>query len=310
MNLKQLSHFVALTEHRNFVKAAEACQITQPAFSRSIRSLEESLGFSLIDRYSGRNLQPTVEGERVLELARTVLENVARMASDTRDSDDLEPGILVLGCGPVPALDLVPQTVARFTNCHPQMRVRLEVENWQKLTRSLQRDEVEFIVASINRYALDPNYEVHPLQPQRLGFYCRKEHPLLHHDKSSARELFAYPVAISGAAKEQIAALAHLNNQNVHIGVECDNTHSLLKICSLSDHIAVLPVSIERHLSEHSALTRIANIKGNFETAYARYGVVTRRGHRLSRRGQRFIEYLAEIDSEQPVGNQTLTLAI
>ncbi len=50
MELKWLKDFVALSEHGSFSKAAEARFVTQPAFSRRIRSLENWLGITLVDR--------------------------------------------------------------------------------------------------------------------------------------------------------------------------------------------------------------------------------------------------------------------
>ena len=61
MDLRQLRYFIALTEYRSFVRAAEAMGITQPAFSRAIQGLEQTLGCPLVDRAS-KALQPTLKG--------------------------------------------------------------------------------------------------------------------------------------------------------------------------------------------------------------------------------------------------------
>lgn len=50
MELKWLEDYLALVRHGSFTKAAEARFVTQPAFSRRIRSLENWLGVCLIDR--------------------------------------------------------------------------------------------------------------------------------------------------------------------------------------------------------------------------------------------------------------------
>jgi DNA-binding transcriptional LysR family regulator len=50
MELVWLEDFIALAEHGSFVRAAEARHITQPAFSRRIRSLEQWMGVSLFVR--------------------------------------------------------------------------------------------------------------------------------------------------------------------------------------------------------------------------------------------------------------------
>lgn len=51
MELKWLKDFVALAESGTFSKAAEVRNVTQPAFSRRIRSLESWLGVHLVDRH-------------------------------------------------------------------------------------------------------------------------------------------------------------------------------------------------------------------------------------------------------------------
>lgn len=52
MELKWLKDFIALHESGSFSKAAEARFVTQPAFSRRIRSLENWLGVALVNRDS------------------------------------------------------------------------------------------------------------------------------------------------------------------------------------------------------------------------------------------------------------------
>ena len=68
MDLRQLRYFIALNEHRSFVRAAEAMGITQPAFSRSIQGLEQEFGCVLVDR-GNKDLRPTPEGQVVLQHA-------------------------------------------------------------------------------------------------------------------------------------------------------------------------------------------------------------------------------------------------
>lgn len=50
MDTKWLQDFLALTEFKNFSKAAKARHITQPAFGRHIRALEQAVGMQLVDR--------------------------------------------------------------------------------------------------------------------------------------------------------------------------------------------------------------------------------------------------------------------
>ena len=73
MDLRQLRHLVALADYRNFgLGAAEAINLSQPAFSRSIQTLERDLDCALVER-SSREFRLTGQGELVLQHARRLL---------------------------------------------------------------------------------------------------------------------------------------------------------------------------------------------------------------------------------------------
>src|SRR5688572_29442313 len=70
--LASLRYLVALSEHRHFARAAEACHITQPALSNALRALEQEFGTPIVRR--GRTFAGlTEEGERILLTARRML---------------------------------------------------------------------------------------------------------------------------------------------------------------------------------------------------------------------------------------------
>jgi DNA-binding transcriptional LysR family regulator len=81
MDLKQLRHFVAAAETGNFSKASERTFVSQPALSASIGKLEAELGALLFAR-NKRGVTLTREGKRLLETARHVLSECARVKND------------------------------------------------------------------------------------------------------------------------------------------------------------------------------------------------------------------------------------
>ncbi|MFA5490648.1 MAG: LysR family transcriptional regulator, partial [Candidimonas sp.] len=77
MELKWLKDFEALAEHRSFSKAAKARHVTQPAFSRRIRSLEDWLGIILVDREL-RPMTLTKAGLEFIGEAKTLMAKIDR----------------------------------------------------------------------------------------------------------------------------------------------------------------------------------------------------------------------------------------
>lgn len=83
MNLSWLDDFLALSASGNFSRAAEERHMTQPAFSRRIRALEEWLGVALFDR-SSHPVTLTETGEWFRSVAQEILARVARVPDEAR----------------------------------------------------------------------------------------------------------------------------------------------------------------------------------------------------------------------------------
>jgi len=77
MELRQLRTFIAVAELRHFARAANLCNLSQPAVSHQIALLEEELGAKLLNQAS-RRVSLTVAGEVFLEEARRILGAVDR----------------------------------------------------------------------------------------------------------------------------------------------------------------------------------------------------------------------------------------
>ena len=124
MNLKQLEHLLAVAQTGSFSKAAELLHLTQPALSRSIRLLEDTLQARLIDRM-GRKNELTALGEAVATRARQLLleaEEIQRTVGLLK-SGALGPVNIGLGSGPAavltnPLLRYVAHHHPDFGLCH------------------------------------------------------------------------------------------------------------------------------------------------------------------------------------------------
>src|SRR5205814_5175644 len=79
MELFQVRYFLALAKTLNFTRAAEACNVTQPALTRAIQRLEEELGGPLFQRE--RNLTQLTELGRLM---RPMLEQALAAAESAK----------------------------------------------------------------------------------------------------------------------------------------------------------------------------------------------------------------------------------
>ena len=96
MDSQKLKHLLAIVEHGTFSDAARAVHLTQPALSRSIRSLEDELKAQLFDR-GARRARLTVFGELVAERARRIRLEMTQLQRDMELLRGAQEGQLNVG---------------------------------------------------------------------------------------------------------------------------------------------------------------------------------------------------------------------
>lgn len=84
MDIMWLEDFIKLADEGNFSRAAEARNLTQPAFSRRIRALEEWVGATLVDRDTHR-IALTEAGLAFRVLAEDILRRLALGRDNVRE---------------------------------------------------------------------------------------------------------------------------------------------------------------------------------------------------------------------------------
>ncbi len=300
IDLRQLRHFIALVEHRSFVAAAAAVNLSQSAFSRSIQTLEHNVGCRLVDRAS-KELLPTRQGLLVLEHSRRLVHGAHNLVNEINQFNGATTGMVRFGSGPAPAGGLVPRAVARFISEFPAARTCFQVDNWQALNRRLVSEEIEFFVADTRQFEADPDYQVHKLAPQRWHFCCRTGHPLSERVQVRAADLFDYPLATTFRPPNIRKVLADLSGRQDFVpSVECEHGYALLNVVMHSDAIGIACSGNLRPYQMDGGLVtlELVDLPADQDAFYTRYGIVSRVGHGLSPLAQAMVRQLIACDAQ------------
>lgn len=142
MTLTQLHYLLAVDNHRHFARAAEACFVTQPTLSMQIQKLEEELGVLLFDR-SKHPVRPTAIGEKVIEQARTVLNERDRIHQILQESKNRLEGPFKLGLIPTVAPSLVPRFLQPFRRRFPNIQLQISELTTEEILERLRRDDLD-----------------------------------------------------------------------------------------------------------------------------------------------------------------------
>lgn len=121
--IEKLELLIALSKERHFGRAAEACGVTQPTMSTSLKQLEEYLGVMLVQRGS-RFVDFTPEGERTLEWARRIVGDVRGMRQEISTLKEGLSGELRIAAIPT-VLGMVGSLTTPFRERHPNVRFKI-----------------------------------------------------------------------------------------------------------------------------------------------------------------------------------------
>lgn len=193
MKLRQLEHVVALADHRNFHRAADAVGVTQPALTQSIRNLEDEYGVALFQR-SKRDVSPTAFGLTVIGSARQMLGQIANMRRELDLMKNLQSGRLIVGCDSWLAECLLAPTLARMLERYPDLRFSVRVGPIDTMMEELLAGGLDLYVGAPPE-ARDDRYAWHDILLPPMVLLCNPAHPLLALAAPSPSDCLAYPIA-------------------------------------------------------------------------------------------------------------------
>ena len=124
-NLSQYKIFYEVAKAGNISKAAKELYISQPAISKAISKLEDSLGLSLFTR-SSRGVQLTSEGEILFEHTREAFDALDRGEQELKRIQEFDIGHLRIGVSNTLCKYILLPYLKTFIDQYPHMKVTIE----------------------------------------------------------------------------------------------------------------------------------------------------------------------------------------
>jgi DNA-binding transcriptional LysR family regulator len=172
--LRQLQILATAARTLSFSRTSEALHVTQPAISQQMKQLEELAGLPLFERV-GRRLALTQAGEELARHARGVLR-----ALD--DADDALAALRGLRGGRIrvavtsTAKYFAPKLIALFAKRHPEVELRLVVNNREVVIQLVSANEVDLAIMGKPPEQLDT--AAFPFADHPLVVVAPPDHPL------------------------------------------------------------------------------------------------------------------------------------
>lgn len=208
MDLNRLKHAVLLADEASFARAADRACLSQSAFSRSIQTLEDELGFVLFERNS-RNVAVSAVGAGFLERARRLIAQAQDLERDVVLMKDGKMGAVRLAANPFASHTLVARLIEAIWRKHPSVQVIVDQHDPEQLMELLLRNAIEFCITDTTALAGREGLLVESLSSVALGFVCRPGHPLVKRKKLLPTDLCAFGISCGTVDDSFKAALFH-----------------------------------------------------------------------------------------------------
>lgn len=193
MNLRQLEAFYLVIKKKSFTRAAEELNVTQPAVSIQVKSLEKSLNLKLIQQV-GKRMQLTEAGELLYQYAEKIFDLVSDANEKMRDFKKLMRGTLQIGTTKNYARYIMPSLLSEFQRRFPRIKVILDEGNSEDMARSVL--EMKNELALISQLNLDRKIKSTFFSTVEFVLVASPEHRFSQKKSISLRELNGEPVIL------------------------------------------------------------------------------------------------------------------
>ena len=245
MNLKHLSYFVDISKRESFTKAADDIYVSQSALSKSVKSLEQELNVTLIDRTSksfnlteeGRTLY--VEGEKLLqyidESQDEIIEKIHRSSRRLR-----------IGVPPVISTVYFSQLLFRFIKQYPNIELEISEVGANIVQNQINAGNIDIGVVILPIINTD-NYHIIPAMSSDNALIVNKDHPLASRDEVDFKELEHEDFLILDRTymlHDRIIKNCEIAGFYPHITIESSQWDFLAEMVAYNQGISILPVPI------------------------------------------------------------------
>jgi LysR family transcriptional regulator, hydrogen peroxide-inducible genes activator len=247
MTLQELRYLVALADKGHFIRAAEACNVSQPTLSTQLKKLEDYLGVTLFER-NKHQLRPTPIGEQIIERARCAL-NVVEEIRDLaiRDHDPMN-GPLRLGVIPTLGPYLIPHLLPALRGSFERLHLFLREDLTANLLERLRQGSLDALLLALPVRGED--LTVMSLFREAFVVALPREHPLGVHAQISEKALAGENVLLleeGHCMRDQALAICGATSSDQREELKATSIETLRQMvaagvgCTLLPQLAAIP---------------------------------------------------------------------
>jgi DNA-binding transcriptional LysR family regulator len=295
----QLAFLVHLDEERRLARAAAAAGLTQPAASKLLRQIEETLDVKLFERHA-RGVAPTGYGEILVRHARSALSEIGLAREELAALKAGRTGKAAVGTIVEPGANLVPSAIATLKERHPGTLVHVEIDASRLLVQRMLQGHLDMVVARLLDAEVADELVYEPLaldEPHAVIASAR--HPLAGRAHLCLEDLIAQPWIVpppGSLVRDKLTAMF------LHEGLpqpsDIVETSSLPMITALLEQGRMIVALPEVSVASYCKAGILKVLMTDLPVGIGGFGLITRRNRELSPGARLMLSTLREVAAE------------
>lgn len=177
VDLRQLRHLIAIVEQRSFSAAAKAVHLTQPALTRSMNALEQSIGEPLLIRRNN-GVSPTAAGAILYEYAKSLTAGADNARAEIARLSQGLGGQITIGIGTHMAELMMAPILAKFADRHSSLSVHVRTGMVEDLVPMAMESRVDIVAAMVPMDRMHKGLGFERLFTTLTAIYACSDHKL------------------------------------------------------------------------------------------------------------------------------------
>lgn len=288
VRMRQVALLLAIQEEHTLHKAALRMGLTQPAATKMLHELEETLGFRLFDRiHRGLHINPA--GIRVTEYFQSIRGTMASLNRELQEIRQGGAGRLAIGSIMAASPGRLTHVLLKLRQSHPLLSIEVAVDTSDRLLPQLRDGALEAVIGRMPKH-VDNNYQFRAIDDEELLIVTAPDHPLAGRRRVALDRLLDYDWVLQPPGSPMRAVVEQeFRAHGLAMPRGLIETGSMLTTTDLVRHsssIAVLPATVARDYAHNGLLHTLPY---RLERKLEAYGSIVRRDRPMSPAAREFL---------------------
>lgn len=205
--------FYVVANHCNITKASEELSISQPAISKSIKSLEEQLGGQLFVR-TKRGVLLTEEGKEFYNYIKQAIEYINNAENKFTDLINLETGCIKIGINTTLTKEFLIPYLEEFHSLYPKIDIQIITNLTSDLIPKLRNGLIDIVILNLNNKNYGNDIDIIKCKKINDCFVVNNKYKDLTLKELSLKDLNNYPLILQAKGSNTREFLDNIAREN------------------------------------------------------------------------------------------------